>query len=68
MSNANNATSGSSFLPPLSEIQNLTEIEDIELLLKDTIAREAALAIELDEAMKQTEKVESNLEIMEILP
>jgi hypothetical protein len=62
------AHSSSSFLPSLHEIQKLTDLNDIDLLLKDVLAREHSLELELEESLKQTERVEATLEIMEILP
>jgi hypothetical protein len=57
-----------SFLPSLSEIQKLNDIEQIEILLRDTKQRELSLNEELDEAVRASDKVESNLELFEVIP
>jgi hypothetical protein len=57
-----------SFLPTLTEIHNLTELEDIELLLKDTLNRELSLHEELEDALKSSEHVEISLDLIEALP
>lgn len=57
-----------SFLPSLAEIQNLTELEDIELLLKDTLNREVSLNEELEQSLKSSEHVEISLDLIEALP
>lgn len=56
------------FLPSLEEIQKLNDIEQIEILLRDTKQRELTLNDELDEAVNASEKVESNLELFEVIP
>lgn len=59
---------GSGFLPSLSEIQNLTDLEEIEAILKDTIAREQALDDEMENHLRDSEKLELSLESLESLP
>jgi len=61
-------STGQGFLPSLTEIQNLTDLEEIEALLKDTISRETALDNELEQNLKESEKLEYSLESLETLP
>eukprot|EP01116_Phalansterium_solitarium_P001645 TRINITY_DN1145_c1_g1_i1.p1 TRINITY_DN1145_c1_g1~~TRINITY_DN1145_c1_g1_i1.p1 ORF type:complete len:733 (-),score=336.79 TRINITY_DN1145_c1_g1_i1:79-2277(-) len=58
----------STFLPSLTDIQNLTDLDHIEALLNDTQAREAALDEELQAALVDSEKTEGRLEHIEELP
>jgi hypothetical protein len=58
----------SASFPSLEEIQKLYDIEQIEILLRDTKQRELTLNEELDDSVKASEKVESNLELFEVIP
>lgn len=63
-SQSTNAT----FLPSLQDIRDLTDIERIHLLLKDTLRREQEVNKELEDAFRDSEGVESHLDLVEALP
>ena len=57
-----------SFLPSLLDIQKLGRLEDIEIILKDIDNQQAVVAQELEQALKQSEQVESTLDAIDALP
>lgn len=52
----------------MTEIENMRDIQEIELLLKDTKNREKALLSELEDSLSHYESVDSHLDILEALP
>ncbi len=58
----------SNFLPSLVEIENLTDLDEIQMLLKDTVHRERAVHEELERAMLDSENIEDCLDIVENIP
>jgi hypothetical protein len=55
-------------LPSLTEIQNLTNLEEIEALLNQTLKREQDLQEELDEAVTSSLRMEDELHIIDTVP
>lgn len=58
----------SSFLPSLLDIQKLSRLEDIQIILKDIDNRQTLVATELQDALKQSEQVETTLDAIDALP
>lgn len=57
-----------SYLPSLDEISAVTELDSIESLLKEVVARERLLEQELNTFLEESRNDEAKLDVFEVLP
>jgi hypothetical protein len=55
-------------LPPIAELQDLTDIVLIQKLLNDAAQLEALLQQDLEQVMTKSDKVEAKLEYIDVIP